>query len=114
MDEHPSDPCDAQPEEEDIALTAWRVEEATTLEIRRIASKWAGLRSFAPDRKPVVGFDPITSGFFWLAGQGGFGLQTSPAMAMAAEALACGLEWPEELQAVEIKPEALSPARLRA
>ena len=113
MDEHPSDPCDAQPEEEDVALTAWRVEQATTLEIRRIASKWAGLRSFAPDREPVVGFDPDTPDFFWLAGQGGFGLQTSPAMALAADALACEKVWPEELRAVAIAPQLLSPARLR-
>lgn len=114
MDEHPSDPCDSQPEEEDIALTAWRVEQATTLEIKRIASKWAGLRSFAPDREPVVGFDPDASGFFWLAGQGGFGLQTSPAMALTAEALICQLGWPEELRAVSVAPAQLSPARLRS
>lgn len=114
MDEHPSPPCDAQPEEEDVALTAWRVEQATTLAIPRIASKWAGLRSFAPDRRPVAGFDLAAPGFFWLAGQGGFGLQTSPAMALAAEALACGLEWPEQLRSVGVAPEMLSPARLRA
>lgn len=114
MDEHPSPPCDAQPEEEDVARTAWRVEQATTLAIPRIASKWAGLRSFAPDRRPVAGFDPDAPGFFWLAGQGGFGLQTSPAMALAAEALACGLEWPEELHAVGVTPEMLSPARLHS
>lgn len=114
MDEHPSEPCDAQPEEEDVALTAWRVEQASTLEIRRIASKWAGLRSFAPDRQPISGFDPDAPGFFWLAGQGGFGLQTSPAMALAAEALACGLDWPEELRAVGVEAEQLSPVRLRA
>ena len=113
MDEHPSDPCDAQPEEEDVALAAWLVEQATTLAIPRLASKWAGLRSFTPDRLPVAGFDPSAPGFFWLAGQGGFGLQTSPAMALAAEALASGLDWPEELRAVEVVPEDLSPARLR-
>lgn len=113
MDEIAVEPGDAQPEEEDIALAAWRVEEGTTLEIRRIASKWAGLRSFAPDRRPVAGFDLAAPGFFWLAGQGGFGLQTSPALAMAAEALACGLPWPDELRAVGVEPEMLSPARLR-
>jgi len=113
MDEHPSDPCDAQPEEEDIALSAWRVEQSTNLEIKRIVGKWAGLRSFAPDREPVVGFDPDASGFFWLAGQGGFGLQTSPAMALAAEALACQLDWPQELRAVGVALDSLSPVRLR-
>lgn len=111
MDEHESEPCDAQPEEEDIALAAWRVEQATILEIRRIASKWAGLRSFAPDRQPVAGFDPVAPDFFWLAGQGGFGLQTSPAMALAAEALVVGGSWPDELRRVGVTPEALSPER---
>lgn len=113
MDETPSEACDAQPEEEDVALAAWRVEQSTTLEIRRIESKWAGLRSFVPDNRPVAGFDPAAPGFFWLAGQGGFGLQTSPAMAMAAEALATGSRWPEELQAVDVTSEQLSPVRLR-
>lgn len=114
MDEGESTPCDAQAEEEDVALAAWRVEQATTLSIPRLASKWAGLRSFAPDRLPVAGFYPEAPGFFWLAGQGGFGLQTSPAMAMAVEALATGTEWPEELRAVEVEADALSPRRLRA
>ncbi len=112
MDEGPSEPCDVQPEEEDVALAAWRVEQATTLEVRRIASKWAGLRSFAPDRLPVAGYDGSAPGFFWLAGQGGFGLQTSPAMAMAAEALVAGSDWPDELLAASVKPDRLSPARL--
>lgn len=112
MDEHPSDPCDAQPEEEDVALAAWRVEEATTLAIPRLASKWAGLRSFTPDRLPIAGFDPAAPGFFWLAGQGGFGLQTSPAMALAAEALATGSAWPDELRAVGISAADLAPERL--
>lgn len=112
MDEHDSEPCDAQPEEEDVALAAWRVEEATTLTIPRLASKWAGLRSFAPDRLPVCGFDPAAPGFFWLAGQGGFGLQTSPAMALAAEALATSGEWPEELSGVGVTPEMLAKERL--
>jgi len=114
MDEHPSDPCDAQPEEEDVALAAWRVEEATTLEIRRLAGKWAGLRSFAPDRQPVAGFDTAAPGFFWLAGQGGFGLQTSPAMALATEALVTGTTWPEALDAVDVAAAQLAPERLRA
>lgn len=111
MDEHPSAPCDAQPEEEDIALAAWRVEEATTLQIRRIAGKWAGLRSFVADRQPVAGFDPVAPVFFWLAGQGGFGLQTSPAMALAVESLVAGIPWPEELRAVGVSPDMLSPGR---
>ena len=114
MDEGESAPCDAQPEEEDVALAAWRVEEATTLTVPRLASKWAGLRSFAPDRLPVAGFDPAASGFFWLAGQGGFGLQTSPAMALAVEALVAGSAWPEELRAVGVTPQMLAVERLQA
>lgn len=113
MDEHATDPCDAQPEEEDVALAAWRVEEATTLTIPRLASKWAGLRSFAPDRLPLAGFDPAAPGFFWLAGQGGFGLQTSPAMALAAEALATGGAWPGELRAIGVTAEMLAVGRFR-
>lgn len=112
MDEVPSEPVDAQPEEYDVALAAWQVEQGTTMEVRHIEHKWAGLRSFAPDNQPVAGFAPDAPGFFWLAGQGGFGLQTSPAMAMVAEALLFGLEWPEELKAYGIEPEAFAPARL--
>ncbi|WP_281400262.1 NAD(P)/FAD-dependent oxidoreductase [Sphingomonas sabuli] len=107
MDEVPSAPCDAQPDEEDVALAAYRVEQRTTLQVRRIAHKWAGLRTFAPDRVPVVGFAPGADGFFWLAGQGGFGLQTAPVMARIATALATGAAWPAD----GIDPAALDPAR---
>ena len=112
MDEGPSRPCDAQSEEEDIALAAWRVEQITTLQVRRLAGKWAGLRSFLPDRLPVAGFDATAPGFFWLAGQGGFGLQTSPAMALATEALVARLDWPDALEAVGVSEQSLSPERL--
>lgn len=97
VDEVPDDPCDAQPEEYDVALAAARVEEFTTLPVRRIAHRWAGLRTFASDRVPVAGFAPDAPGFFWLAGQGGYGLQTAPAMAAVAEALIVGGGWPQEL-----------------
>lgn len=113
MDEGASEPCNAQAEEIDVATAAHRVEEATTLEIRHIEHRWAGLRTFAPDCRPVAGFDSAAEGFFWLAGQGGFGLQTSPAMAQAAEALACGLLWPEEFGRFGIEPGMLGPERLR-
>lgn len=76
-----------QPEDYEIALAAGRVEETTTPRVGRIALKWAGLRSFLADKSPAAGFAPDAPGFFWLAGQDGFGLQTSPAVAMAAEAL---------------------------
>jgi D-arginine dehydrogenase len=94
MDEVPSEPCDAQPDEYEVALAAYRMEERTTVEVRQIHSKWAGLRTFTPDRHPAVGFAPDTEGFFWLAGQGGFGLQTSPAMAAIVESLIAGADWP--------------------
>ena len=84
MDEGPSDPVDAQPDEYEVALAAWRMEERTTVKVERIHSRWAGLRTFTPDKHPAVGFAPDAAGFFWLAGQGGYGLQTSPAMARIA------------------------------
>jgi D-arginine dehydrogenase len=94
MDEVPSDPTDAQPDEYEVALAAHRMEERTIVKVRQIHSKWAGLRTFTPDRHPAIGFAPDVEGFFWLAGQGGFGLQTSPAMAAAAESLVAGTRWP--------------------
>ena len=107
MDEVPSDPCDAQPDEYEVALAAFRMEERTCVEVRRIHSRWAGLRTFAPDRHPVAGFAPQAPGFFWLAGQGGFGLQTSPAMAAIAESLVAGSAWPVE----GVSPAELDPGR---
>ncbi|MEM8697393.1 MAG: FAD-dependent oxidoreductase [Pseudomonadota bacterium] len=112
MDETASAPCDAQPDEETIALAAWQVEQATTMPIRRIDHKWSGLRTFAPDKSPVAGYAPDAPSFFWLAGQGGFGLQTSPGMAMAAEALLLDLDWPGPLREAGIDPTALDPRRL--
>jgi D-arginine dehydrogenase len=94
MDEVPSGPCDAQPDEYEVALAAYRMEQRTTVPVRQIHSKWAGLRSFTPDRHPAAGFAPDAEGFFWLAGQGGFGLQTSPAMAAVVESLVAGTDWP--------------------
>ena len=90
MDEGISAPCDAQPEEEDVARAAWEIEQATTPTIPRLASKWAGLRSFASDRRPVYGDDPDVAGFAWFAGQGGFGIQPSPAAARLARQLLLG------------------------
>ena len=93
MDEIPTDPCDAQPDEYEMALAAHRVEGRTIMKVRRIEHRWAGLRSFAPDRLPVVGFAPDAPGFFWLAGQGGAGLQTAPAVAAVVESLIAGAPW---------------------
>jgi D-arginine dehydrogenase len=110
-DEIDSDPCDAQPEDYDLALAAWRVEQYTMMTVPRIAHKWAGLRTFAPDRMPVAGYAPDAPGFFWLAGQGGFGLQTAPAMAAIAEALVTGTAWPDGLAALGVLPENVMPGR---
>lgn len=112
VDEVPDDPCDAQPEDYDIALAAWKVEEYTTLTVPRVQHRWAGLRTFAADRTPVAGFDPRAPGFFWLAGQGGFGLQTAPAMAEAAATLILSAPWPEQLAALGISSHDLGPERL--
>jgi D-arginine dehydrogenase len=113
-DETPSPPCDAQPEELDIAIAVDRFENMTTMKVRRIAHKWAGLRSFAPDRSPVVGFDPQEQNFFWLAGQGGYGMQTSSAMARTAAALIRGEEIPADIRTEGVTAAALSPSRLRS
>lgn len=105
MDEVPSEPCDAQPGEYEVALAAHRMEERTTVEVRQIHSKWAGLRTFTRDRHPAVGFATDAGGFFWLAGQGGFGLQTSPAMAAITTSLIAGDPWPlADLSAAELDP----------
>jgi D-arginine dehydrogenase len=111
-DETPSEPCDAYPEEEDVALAVERLERATSIRVKtRITRQWAGLRSFAPDRSPVVGFDPLAEGFFWVAGQGGYGIQSAPAMGAAANSLLLGRGWPGELEAQGVLPADLSPER---
>jgi D-arginine dehydrogenase len=111
-DETPSPPCDAQPEELDVALAVDHFEHATTQSVRRVIRKWAGLRTFAPDRSPVVGFDPRTSGFFWMAGQGGYGLQMGPALARAAAALLLERPLPAEIEAEGVEAAAMAPNRL--
>lgn len=113
-DETPSEPCDAQPEEIDIAIAVDRIQGTADLPVRRIGRKWAGLRSFVADKTPVVGFDPKVDGFFWLAGQGGYGFQTAPAMAATAAALATGRPMPADLAAFGVTEAALSPARFAA
>ncbi len=112
-DETPSPPCDAQPDEMDVALAIDRFETMTTMKVARVVHKWAGLRSFAPDRTPVVGFDAQMTGFFWLAGQGGYGMQTSSAMARTAAALIRGEDLPPDIRKEGVNAAALSPARLR-
>ena len=96
-DETPSEPCDAQPDELDIAITIDRVQQAADLPVRRVEHSWAGLRSFSPDRTPIVGFDPRSEGFFWLAGQGGFGIMTAPSLSTITAHLVAGVPLPRWL-----------------
>lgn len=112
-DETPMDPCDVQPDELDIAIAVDRIQTASSMEIRRIEHRWAGLRSFVADKTPVVGFDAAAQGFFWLAGQGGYGIQTAPSMGRVSAALAAGGDIPSDLQDYGVTAAMLSPARLR-
>lgn len=112
-DETPSLPCDAQPEEYDVAAAVDRIERSTTLNVRRLASKWAGLRTFVRDHTPVIGFDEQIEGFFWVAGQGGAGIQTAPGAALAISGLIETGELPAELRRLGLTREHLSPSRLR-
>jgi D-arginine dehydrogenase len=112
-DETPTPPCDAQPEDLDIAITVDRIETATTLQVRRIAAKWAGLRTFASDKAPVVGMDPDAPGFFWLAGQGGYGIMTSPALGAVAADLILEGAFSEAVSGAGVTAASLSPARFR-
>jgi len=109
----PVDPQDVQPEEMDIALGIHRIETHTTLQIRRPTRTWAGLRSFVADGDLVGGFDPDAPGFFWVAAQGGYGIQTSAAMGQACAALARGMPIPTAIADFGLAPAMLSPARLR-
>ena len=110
-DETPSDPQDAAPDELDIAVCVDRLQRAADLPARRVARSWAGLRTFAPDRVPVFGYDPRATGFFWFAGQGGYGMQTAPAAARLGAALARGEGAPEDLVGRGFLAEQVSPAR---
>jgi D-arginine dehydrogenase len=110
-DETPSAPTDAAPEELDIALCIERLQAAADIPVRRVLRAWAGLRTFAPDRTPVIGFAPETPGFFWFAGQGGYGMQIAPAAARLGATLARGEPAPADIAAYA---EAASPARFAA
>lgn len=110
-DETPSPPCDAQPDEIDVAYAVEKLERATTLSVRRVTHKWAGLRVFAKDRTPVAGFDPRSEGFFWLAGQGGYGVQTAPGLSQFVMNAITGAPTLPGFEAVRELTGALSPAR---
>jgi D-arginine dehydrogenase len=109
-DETPSPPCDAQPDEMDIAIAVDRIEKASTLKIKRIRNKWAGLRSFVADKNLVVGYDAV-SGFFWLAGQGGYGIQTGAGAGRLSASLVQGKGLPGDIADLGVAERALSPGR---
>lgn len=113
-DETHSAPCDAQPDEMDVAICVDRIETAYALSVRRIDHKWAGLRSFVADKSPVCGYDSTAAGFFWLAGQGGYGIQSSPALARVAAALINKKDIPADIAAEGVTTAALSKERLKA
>lgn len=108
-DEEPSAPCDAAPEELAVAEAIDRFERVIDWRIEAVEHKWAGLRSFAPDRKPVYGFDRNCEGLFWFAGQGGYGIQTSPAAARLGAQLLLGQ--PPDAMTTALDSARYSPAR---
>ena len=112
-DETPVEPHDAYADDMAIALGIERLMEATTLEVNRLEHSWAGLRTFAPDGSPVIGFDPHTEGFFWLVGQGGYGILSCPALSRTAAAMALHQPVPEDVLAAGLNINHILPNRLR-
>ena len=108
-DETPAQPGDARPDDLDVALALERVEEVTGLGLRSVVTSWAGLRSFVPDRVPVVGGLPEHPGFWFVAGQGGSGIETAPALSALAAAVVTGTPVPPD---IALDPAALAPVRL--
>ena len=112
-EQEPVEPHDAWADDLKLAEAAAGLERLVDMSVQRLERTWGGLRTFAPDGLPVVGFDPDTEGFFWLAGQGGYGIQTSPALSRLAAALIAGRDVPADLAHEQITRTALSPARFR-
>jgi len=111
--EIPEEPGDARHDEIDIALGIERINEATTLAIRSIKNQWAGLRTFTSDRIPVVGFDARVTDFFWLVGQGGYGIHTSPGMGAMSAGLILDGRVPDDVARYGVTAEMFDPSRLR-
>lgn len=112
-DEEPMPAGDAYADDLTVALAVERIQQALELDVQRVRHNWAGLRTFARDREPVIGFDPSVAGLFWYAGQGGYGIQTAPAAAQLAAALARGEGVPAHIAAEGVSARAVAPARLR-
>jgi D-arginine dehydrogenase len=111
-DETPQPPGDARPDEMEIARAIDVINDVTTLEVRHVRSSWAGLRNFVTDRAPVVGFDPDVPGFYWFAAQGGYGIQTAPALARTGAALLRGEPVPADVAALGLAADSIAPHRL--
>ncbi len=111
--EDPEEPSDVQPDEMDVAICIDRIERAFDLSVRRIENKWAGLRNFVADKCPVAGWSDRVDGFFWLAGQGGYGIQTAPALSRYGAALASGHAVPQDILDQGLDPATIAPGRLR-
>jgi D-arginine dehydrogenase len=112
-EEAPSEPTDARPRMEDVAMAIERINEATTLGIAVVNSEWAGLRTFSPDRELIIGEDPSAPGFFWLVGQGGVGIQTSPGYGSLLASLVTGEDLTLDLAEAGVDPSVTDPARFR-
>jgi D-arginine dehydrogenase len=112
-DATPTRPMDAYPDDIDVATGVERLERATTVKVARVTRSWAGLRTFAPDSAPVAGYDGSADGFFWLAGQGGYGIKTSPSLSRACASLIREQRLPEDLLQLGITAAELSPDRMR-
>jgi D-arginine dehydrogenase len=110
-DETPIEPCDVNPEDIDIAAAIERIQRCASLPVTHIERKWAGLRSFVSDGCPLAGYDPQVDGFFWIAGQGGYGIETSPALGRLSASLAAGRGVPGDLADFGVDAKTLSPAR---
>jgi D-arginine dehydrogenase len=110
-DTTPVEPHDAYADDMAIAEGIERMMNATTIEVDRLEHSWGGLRSFVSDGNPVVGYDAKVENFFWLIGQGGYGIMTSPALSDAAAALVLGKAIPQYILDFGLKPEHISPAR---
>lgn len=109
----PVDPHDVQAEEIDVATGIFHIEEVSTMRIRRPRHVWAGLRSFVGDGDLVVGQDELAPGFFWVAAQGGYGIQSAPAVARMASSALLGQAFPQDLSRFGVRADALAPARLQ-
>lgn len=112
-DATPVEPCDVQPEDLDVAIIADWLERSTTIPVRRIARRWAGLRSFVADDSPVCGFDDAADGFFWLCGQGGYGIMMSSSLGRTTASLITRGELPADIAAAGVTRAAIGPERTR-